>query len=65
MKLYTEDGKLLALIKAKNDKFISGKCFNNKVLTDKELKEMPRIDNIDEKAINYLQEICLKESDFK
>ena len=61
---YTEDGKLLALLKAKHDKFISGKCFNNKVLTDKELKEFRRIGNIDEKII-YLQEICLKESDSK
>ena len=45
MKLYTEDKKLLALIKAENHKFISGKCLSNKVLTDKELKEMPRDDN--------------------
>ena len=41
VKYYTEDGKLLALLKAEN-KFISGKCFNNKVLTDKELKEIGR-----------------------
>ena len=59
MKLYTEDKKLLALIKAENHKFISGKCFNNKVLTDKELKEMPRDDTATE-AINYLKEICRK-----
>ena len=59
MKLYTEDKKLLALIKAENHKFISGKCFNNKVLTDKELKEMRR-DGFIERAIIYLKEICLK-----
>ncbi|AQQ59352.1 hypothetical protein XJ32_03755 [Helicobacter bilis] len=59
LKYYTEDKKLLATINAQNDKFISGKCFNNKVLTDKELKEFRRIGNIDEKII-YLQEICLK-----
>ena len=45
MTYYTEDKKLLALIKAENHKFISGKCLSNKVLTDKELKEMPRDDN--------------------
>ena len=59
MKLYTEDKKLLALIKAENHKFISGKCFNDKVLTDKELKEMRRDGSI-EGAIIYLKEICLK-----
>ena len=59
MKLYTEDKKLLALIKAENHKFISGKCFNDKVLTDKELKEMRR-DGFIERAIIYLKEICLK-----
>ncbi|AQQ59943.1 hypothetical protein XJ32_07430 [Helicobacter bilis] len=59
MKLYTEDKKLLALIKAENHKFISGKCFNNKVLTDKELKEIRR-DVFIERAIIYLKEICLK-----
>ena len=64
MKLYTEDGKLLALLKIENYEFISGKCFNDKVLIDKELKEFRRIGNIDEKII-YLQEICLKESDSK
>ena len=63
LKYYTEDGKLLALLKAKNDKIISGKCFNNKVLTDKEIDEID-INDI-EKAINYLKEICLKESDSK
>ena len=63
VKYYTENGKLLALVKAEN-KFISGKCFNNKVLTDKELKEFRRMGNIDEKII-YLKEICLKESDSK
>ena len=61
IKLYTEDKKLLALIKAENHKFISGKCFNDKVLTDKEIDEID-INDI-EKAINYLQEICLKEGD--
>ena len=59
MKLYTEDKKLLALIKAENHKFISGKCFNNKVLTDKDLKEMRRDGSI-KRAIVYLKEICLK-----
>ncbi|WP_285818584.1 toxin-antitoxin system YwqK family antitoxin [Helicobacter bilis] len=64
MKYYTEDGKLLALFKVENNDFISGKCFNDKVLTDKDLKEMPRDDTATE-AINYLKEICLKESDSK
>ena len=63
MKLYTEDGKLLALVKAENGRITSGKCFNDKVLTDKELKEMPRDDATE--AINYLQKICLEESDSK
>ena len=58
IKLYTKDGKLLALIKVENQ-FINGKCFNNKVLTDKELKGIRTYDNIEEKII-YLQKICLK-----
>ena len=58
IKLYTKDGKLLALINVENQ-FINGKCFNNKVLTDKELKGIRTYDNIEEKII-YLQKICLK-----
>ena len=58
LKYYTEDGKLLALVKGENGEIISGKCFDDKVLIDKELKEFRRIGNIDEKII-YLQEICL------
>ena len=42
VKYYTEDGKLLALVKAENGKITSGKCFNNKVLTNKELEEIGR-----------------------
>ena len=64
MKLYTEDGKLLALLKIENEEFISGKCFNDKVLIDKELKEFGRIGDTEERII-YLKEICLKESDSK
>ena len=63
LKYYTEDGKLLALVKAENGSITSGKCFNDKVLTDKEIDEI-NINDI-EKAINYLQKICLKESDSK
>ncbi len=59
LKYYTEDGKLLALFKVENNDFISGKCFNNKVLTDKDLKEMRRDGSI-KRAIIYLKEICLK-----
>ena len=60
-RFYTEDGKLLALVKAEN-KFISGKCFNNKVLTDKELRNLKdfEIAYLFDDVINYLQEICLK-----
>ena len=58
MRFYTEDKKLLATINAQNDKFISGKCFNDKVLTDKEIDEINMNDI--EKAIIYLKEICLK-----
>ncbi len=61
-KLYTEDGKLLILIKAENGKIIGGKCFNDKVLTNEELSEYDILKSV-EKAINYLQEICLKEGD--
>ena len=43
----------------------SGKCFNDKVLTDKELTEIRREDINIEQEINYLKEICLKESDSK
>ena len=66
VKYYTENGKLLALVKAEN-KFISGKCFNNKVLTDKELRNLKdfEIAYLFDDVINYLQEICLKESDSK
>ena len=63
MKIYTEDGKLLALLKIENGEFTSGKCFNDKVLTDKEIDEINMNDI--EKAINYLQKICLEESDSK
>ncbi|AQQ59412.1 hypothetical protein XJ32_04120 [Helicobacter bilis] len=59
MKLYTEDKKLLAAINAQNNKLISGKCFNNKVLTDKDLKGIENNYINIEKALNYLQEICL------
>ena len=66
VKYYTENGKPLALVKAEN-KFISGKCFNNKVLTDKELRNLKdfEIAYLFDDVINYLQEICLKESDSK
>ena len=57
LKYYTEDGKLLALVKAENGRITSGKCFNDKVLTDKEIDEINMNDI--EKAINYLKEICL------
>lgn len=58
MTYYTEDKKLLALVKAENGRITSGKCFNDKVLTDKEIDEID-INDI-EKAINYLKEICSK-----
>ena len=57
MKYYTKDEKLLALIKADN-KFINGKCFNNKVLTDKDLEEISNANN--EEVIKYLQKYVLK-----
>ena len=63
VKYYTEDGKLLALVKAENGRITSGKCFNDKVLTDKEIDEINMNDI--EKAIIYLKEICLEESDSK
>ena len=65
VKYYTEDKKLLATINAQNNNYISGKCYNDKVLTDKDLKEIRNNDINIEKALNYLQEICLKESDSK
>ena len=65
LKYYTEDKKLLATINAQNNNYISGKCYNDKVLTDKDLKEIRNNDINIEKALNYLQEICLKESDSK
>ena len=58
MTYYTEDKKLLALVKAENGSITSGKCFNDKVLTDKEIDEI-NINDI-EKAIISLKEICLK-----
>ena len=64
LKYYTEDGKLLALLKAENGKITSGKCSNNKSPTNKDLEEIGRFYNAG-KAINYLQKICLKESDSK
>ena len=63
MKIYTEDKKILALLKVENGEFISGKCFNDKALTNKDLAEMNKAGH--EKAYKYLQEICLKESDSK
>ena len=61
MKIYTEDGKLLALLKIENGEFISGKCFNDRVLTDKEITDFiaSGLKSIEE-PINYLKEICLK-----
>ncbi|EMZ40092.1 toxin-antitoxin system YwqK family antitoxin [Helicobacter bilis] len=64
LKYYTEDGKLLALLKAENGKITSGKCSNNKAPTNKDLEEIGRFYNAG-KAINYLKEICLEESDSK
>ncbi|MDY5822155.1 MAG: toxin-antitoxin system YwqK family antitoxin [Helicobacter sp.] len=60
-KLYTEDKKLFAIITNRYGETIFSKCLNGKVLTDKEIDEID-INDI-EKAINYLQEICLKEGD--
>ena len=58
LKYYTEDGELLALLKAENGKITSGKCYNNKAPTNKDLEEIGRFYNAG-KAINYLKEICL------
>ena len=59
IRFYTEDKKLFATINAQNDKFINGKCHNDKVLTDNELRESSKI-IYDTDLINYLKEICLK-----
>lgn len=61
-KFYTEDKKLFALITKQDGKTIFIKCLNGRVLTDKELSKNDIFKN-PEKTINYLQEICLKESD--
>ena len=61
-KFYTEDKKLFALITKQDGKTIFIKCLNGRVLTDKELSKNDIFKNT-EKTINYLQEICLKESD--
>ncbi len=61
-KLYTEDKKLFAIIMMRYGETIFSKCFNGRVLTDKELSRHSIL-NDTEKAINYLQDICLKESD--
>ena len=58
-RFYTEDGKLLALFKGENGEIISGKCFDDKVLTDKEIDDLRRPKSIEE-SINYLKEICSK-----
>ncbi|WP_285819228.1 toxin-antitoxin system YwqK family antitoxin [Helicobacter bilis] len=58
VKYYTEDKRLFATINAQNNNYISGKCFNDKVLTDKDLKEIRNNDINIEKALNYLQRIC-------
>ncbi len=66
MKIYTEDKKILALLKVENGEFISGKCFNDRVLTDKEITDFIASGMKDiEGPINYLKKICLKESDSK
>ena len=39
-------------------------CFNDKALTNKDLEEIGRFYSAG-KGINYLQKICLKESDSK
>ncbi|WP_372446177.1 toxin-antitoxin system YwqK family antitoxin, partial [Helicobacter bilis] len=53
MTYYTEDKKLLALVKAENGRITSGKCFNDKVLTDKEIDDLSGLKSIEE-PINYL-----------
>ena len=60
-RFYTTDKKLLALLKVENGEFISGKCFNDRVLTDKEITDFiaSGLKSIEE-PINYLKEICLK-----
>ena len=58
-RFYTEDGKLLALFKGENGEIISGKCFDDKVLTDKEIDDLSRPKSIEE-SINYLKEKCSK-----
>ncbi|WP_432764578.1 toxin-antitoxin system YwqK family antitoxin [Helicobacter bilis] len=58
IKLYTKDGKLLALIKAENNKFISGKCSSDKALTSKDLEESNKYPYF-ESAINHLEVICV------
>ena len=55
----------LLCLKPRMARLQSGKCFNDKVLTDKELTEIRREDINIEQEINYLKEICLKESDSK
>ncbi len=64
IKYYTENGKLLATINAQNNKYISGKCHNGKVLTNKELERTNFLYHTKdtENSFNYLQKICLKES---
>ncbi len=44
---------------AENGKITSGKCYNNKAPTNKDLEEIGRFYSAG-KAINYLQKICLK-----
>ena len=63
IRFYAEDGELLALLKTEDHEIISGKCFNDKALTIKEIRQIDIFDT--EKAVIYLQEICLKESDSK
>ena len=58
MRFYTEDKKLLTLIKTQGGKFISAKCCNDKALTNKDLEETDKLKSISQ-AIKYLQEICL------
>ncbi|MDY5950049.1 MAG: toxin-antitoxin system YwqK family antitoxin, partial [Helicobacter sp.] len=59
IRFYITDKKLLALLKVENGEFISGKCFDDKVLTDKEIDDLSRPKSIEE-SINYLKEICSK-----
>lgn len=57
MKFYAKNGKLLASLKAKNDKIIGKQCDDTQILRNAELAQLDKISGKND-FIAYLSVIC-------